>query len=93
MPSFWSARTLSPHRDRFEENFRKVIERTIEMGVVPVLATRADNLEGDDSINETSRSGGGEYDCRCGISGWQVQPLQIRPAGPTARTSPGVEPL
>ncbi len=64
-----------PHRDRFEENFRKVIERTIELGVVPVLATKADNLEGDDSINETIARLAVEYDLPLWNFWLAVQPL------------------
>ena len=39
--------------ERFEENYRKVVETCIEHGVVPILATKPDNLEGDHRINET----------------------------------------
>ena len=67
-----------PHRDRFEENFRKVIERTIELGVVPVLATKADNLEGDDSINETIARLAVEYDLPMWNFWLAVQPLPDR---------------
>jgi hypothetical protein len=37
----------------FERNLRMIIENTLARGIVPVLATKADNLEGDNSINET----------------------------------------
>jgi hypothetical protein len=37
----------------FERNLRVIIESTLERGIVPILATKADNIEGDDSINET----------------------------------------
>lgn len=37
----------------YERNMRLIIEETIEMGIVPILATKADNLEGDNSINAT----------------------------------------
>lgn len=39
--------------DRFEENYRKVLDACIEAGVVPILATKADDLEGDGEINKT----------------------------------------
>ncbi len=39
--------------DTFEANLRKIIEFSIAQGVVPVLATKADNQEGDHSINAT----------------------------------------
>ncbi len=35
----------------FETNLRAIIEDTIAQGIVPVLGTKADNLEGDNSIN------------------------------------------
>lgn len=41
----------SPRPGKFEGNLRKVIEFSIEQGVLPVLVTKADNLEGDGSIN------------------------------------------
>ena len=47
---------------RFEENFRKVIETCMEHGVVPILSTKADNLEGDGSINATIVRLAQEYD-------------------------------
>jgi len=37
----------------FEIAMRKVIDITIGSGVVPILATKADNAEGDNSINAT----------------------------------------
>lgn len=43
------------HRDpdSFEQNMRLVLDATIARGILPVLATKADNVEGDHSINET----------------------------------------
>jgi len=35
----------------FEGNLRKIIDLTIARGILPVLATKADNLEGDHAIN------------------------------------------
>lgn len=37
----------------FERNLRVVIENTLQHGIVPILVTKADNLEGDNSINAT----------------------------------------
>jgi len=39
------------HEEKFEENLVAIVEHLIEKGVVPVLATKADNLEGDHAIN------------------------------------------
>jgi hypothetical protein len=37
----------------FEDTLRKVIDFTLAQGIVPILATKADNAEGDYSINLT----------------------------------------
>lgn len=37
----------------FERNMRIIIEETIARGIIPILATKADNLEGDNAINAT----------------------------------------
>jgi len=37
--------------ESFERNMRTIIERSIELGIVPILATKVDNNEGDHSIN------------------------------------------
>lgn len=41
------------HPDRFEPQMREIIEFSIEQGVIPILSTKADNVEGDGSINAT----------------------------------------
>ena len=43
------------HQDStsFEHNLRLIIEDTINRGIVPILGTKADNFEGDNSINAT----------------------------------------
>ena len=41
---------------------RQIVEYTIEQGVVPVLATKADNLEGDNSVNRAIAQVAYEYD-------------------------------
>ena len=48
--------------DTFEANLRRLIEYTLEQGVVPVLSTKADNLEGDHRINKTIARLAFEYD-------------------------------
>ena len=37
--------------DQFEPKMRKIIEYTLEQSIVPILVTKADNLEGDNRIN------------------------------------------
>lgn len=46
----------------FEKNLRAVIEASIQEGVVPLLTTKADNLEGDHRINFTVAKLAYEYD-------------------------------
>jgi hypothetical protein len=41
------------HLDTFEPRMRELIEYSIENGVIPVLSTKADNLEKDEIINQT----------------------------------------
>ena len=41
------------HQAEFEERLTEILEYTIERGIVPILATKPDNLEGDGSINAT----------------------------------------
>ena len=41
------------HLDTFEGQMRRIIEYSIEAGVLPILGTKADNLEGNGSINRT----------------------------------------
>lgn len=37
----------------FEDKMRRVLDHTIGKGIVPIIATKADNAEGDHYINET----------------------------------------
>ncbi len=48
--------------DSFENNLRRVIDYSIESGVVPILSTKADNLEGDHYINAIIAHLAYEYD-------------------------------
>ena len=50
------------HPDEFEPQMRKIIEYSIQNGVVPILSTKADNQEGDQSINATIARLAWEYD-------------------------------
>jgi WD40 repeat protein len=55
---WWEGRTV----ERYEDYMRRIIEQTIESGVVPVLSTKADNMEGDHSINLATARLAYEYD-------------------------------
>lgn len=52
----------APRAERFEAELRKVIDETIARGVLPVLATKADNLEGDHRINAAVARLAAEYE-------------------------------
>ena len=63
------------HLDEFEAQMRRMIEYAIEHGVVPILSTKADNLEGDESINRTIYALALEYDIPLWNFWRAVQPL------------------
>jgi len=50
------------HEEKFEENLLAIVEHLIEKGVVPILSTKADNLEGDHAINLIIAKIAYEYD-------------------------------
>ena len=50
------------HPAEFEPQMRKIIEYSIEHGVIPILSTKADNQEGDGSINATIARLAQEYE-------------------------------
>jgi hypothetical protein len=47
---------------KFEANMRQIIQFWLDKGVVPILSTKADNLEGDGSINALIVRLAAEYD-------------------------------
>ena len=49
METWWSEKPA----EVYDKHMRQVIERILETGAVPIIATKADNLEGDNSINAT----------------------------------------
>jgi hypothetical protein len=63
------------HKADFEHNLRQAIQFSLDQDVLPILATKADNLEGDESINDTIARLAQEY----GLPLWNfwraVQPL------------------
>ena len=50
------------HVDEFEGRMRQIIEYTIEQGILPVIASKPDNLEGDHAINQILYSLALEYE-------------------------------
>lgn len=49
------------HLGNFETEMRKIITYSLEQGVIPVLATKPDNVEGDHSVNAIIARLAGEY--------------------------------
>jgi len=47
---------------RFEEYLRKIVDFTIEHGIVPILMTKADNVEGDELLNRAIAQVAHDYD-------------------------------
>ena len=62
----------------FEENLRKIIEFSIESGVIPVLGTKADQLEGSDAFNGIIRRLAQEYDVPLWDFGQRASTLPAR---------------
>jgi len=58
METWWSEKPAT----EYDKYMRKVLNRIIETGAVPIIATKADNLEGDNSINATVAQIAYEYD-------------------------------
>ncbi len=63
------------HKATFEANLRKIIELSLAQGVLPVLTTKADNLEGDQQINRSIAALAYEYDIPLWNYWLAVQPL------------------
>lgn len=61
--------------DNFEEQLRRIVEFTIAQGIVPVLSTKADNAEGDHSINAIVARVAYDYDLPLWNFWLVVQPL------------------
>jgi len=58
MEQWWSNRPVS----LYEDYLRQVVTFFVERGIVPILATKADNLEGEHRINATIARLAMEYD-------------------------------
>ncbi len=63
------------HQDAFEPKMRAIIELSIQNGVVPILTTKADDGEGDGSINATIARLAQEYQVPLWNFWLAVQPL------------------
>lgn len=63
------------HPENYEAYMRQIIEYSIQQGVVPIIATKADNLEGNNLINQTIANLALEYDIPVWNFWLAVQPL------------------
>jgi len=70
METWWSGKP-----ENYEKYMRQLIEYLIDQGVVPILATKADNLEGGNQINQTLGQLAWEYDIPLWNFWASVQPL------------------
>jgi hypothetical protein len=71
METWWSEKPA----EVYDKHMRQVIERILEMGAVPIIATKADNLEGDNSINATIAQIAYDYEIPLWNFWAAVQPL------------------
>jgi hypothetical protein len=71
METWWSEKPA----EVYGTHMRRVIERILETGAVPIIATKADNLESDYSINATIAQIAYEYDLPLWNFWAAVQPL------------------
>ncbi len=62
--------------ERFEKNMRQILDYLIEHGVVPILGTKADNLEGNHRINSLIGQLAYEYQLPVWNFWRAVQPLE-----------------
>ncbi len=75
---WWEGRTV----ERYEEYMRQIIEYYIDNGVVPILSTKADNVEGDHRINLATARLAYEYHIPLWNFWLAVQPLPHRGIDP-----------
>jgi hypothetical protein len=68
---WWNGRTPQA----YEALMRRILDTIIAYGAVPILATKADNVEGDNSLNLTTAKLASEYDLPLWNFWAAVQPL------------------
>lgn len=71
METWWSEKP----EEEYDKYMRRVIEQLLERGIVPILATKADNLEGDHGINATIAQIAYDYEIPLWNFWAAVQPL------------------
>jgi hypothetical protein len=71
METWWSEKPAA----EYDKYMRKVLDRIIETGALPIIATKADNLEGDNAINATIAQLAYDYEIPLWNFWAAVQPL------------------
>lgn len=71
METWWSDKPA----EEYDKYMRRVLDRIIETGALPIIATKADNLEGDHAINATVAQIAYEYEIPMWNFWAAVQPL------------------
>jgi hypothetical protein len=71
METWWSEKPAA----EYDKYMRKVLDRIIETGALPIIATKADNLEGDNAINATIAQIAYDYEIPMWNFWAAVQPL------------------
>lgn len=71
METWWSEKPET----EYDKYMRRVIDRILETGAVPIIATKADNLEGHNAINATIAQIAYDYDIPLWNFWAAVQPL------------------
>jgi len=71
METWWSEKPA----EEYDKYMRRVLDRIIETGALPIIATKADNLEGDYGINRTIAQIAYEYQIPMWNFWAAVQPL------------------
>jgi hypothetical protein len=56
---------------KFEKNLRQIIDYSIQRGVLPILSTKGNNIEGDDRFNRLTRQLAAEY----ALPLWDFEPV------------------
>ena len=74
METWWSDKPA----EEYDKYMRRVLDRIIETGALPIIATKADNLEGDHAINATIAQIAYEYEIPMWNFWAAVQPLPGR---------------
>lgn len=72
METWWSEKPEA----EYDKYMRRVIERILDTGAVPIIATKADNLEGDHGINATIAQIAYDYEIPLWNFWAAVQPLR-----------------